>query len=99
MLVDTMKSSGKRIMVGVPDKALSEVFQLQFTLLDFIVNKWTEQQCEAIFEILIHNYNQQQLSQKLKISQPSIHQRLKISGWYAVAPFIEYYETLKFSAA
>ncbi|MEO8146691.1 MAG: SatD family protein [Bacteroidia bacterium] len=91
-LLDAIKNSGERIMIKSSDKILNDELSAGFTLLDFIMSKWTPQQCEAIYEMLNNNYSQQQLSRKLKISQPSVHQRLKISGWYSVEKFLNYYE-------
>ncbi len=91
-LLDAMKISGERIMVKCSDEKLNAALQTCFILLDFIMSKWTPQQCEAIYELLVNNYGQLQLSKKLKISQPSVHQRLKIAGWYPVEKLIKNYE-------
>lgn len=91
-LLDVIKISGERIMVKFTDEKLNQNMQTSFTLLDFIMSKWTPQQCEAIYELLINDYGQSQLAKKLKISQPSVHQRLKISGWYPVEKLIKNFE-------
>lgn len=93
-LMDTLKHTGERIMIKISEKKLDDELTTIFSLLDFIMSRWTPQQCEAIYELLNNNYSQQQLSKKLKISQPSVHQRLKISGWYSVEKLLNYYEQL-----
>lgn len=91
-LLDAIKISGERIMVKCTDEKLNQSLQTSFTLLDFIMSKWTPQQCEAIYELLINDFGQSQLAKKLKISQPSVHQRLKISGWYPVEKLLKNFE-------
>lgn len=93
-LLDTLKHTGERLMIKSSNTVLNDDLSVSFSLLDFIMNKWTPQQCEAIYELLNNNYSQQQLSKKLKISQPSVHQRLKISGWYSVEKLLNHYEQL-----
>ena len=93
-LLDVMKISGERIMIKCSDEKLNQNLQTSFTLLDFIMSKWTPQQCQAIYELLINDYGQSQLAKKLKISQPSVHQRLKISGWYPVEKLLKNYEDI-----
>ena len=88
--LDGLKSY-QRLIVKTPWPALNEKWKVISLLLDAIMQKWTEEQAEAVFYWLKAD-NQKEIAEKLEIKQPAVHQRLQLSGHFAIKEVLAQFE-------
>lgn len=60
--------------------------------LDALLDAWTPAAAEAIAELLCHAESQQALAERLGISQPAVHKRLRTAHWPLLQETLGYLE-------
>lgn len=91
--LDLIRKSGEIISVAGNDADFTSEWQTHSASLDYIVRHWTGQQAEAMY-FQLQNFTQQQMARKLKITQPSVHQRLHGAGWAVVQKILLRFESV-----
>lgn len=89
-VLDEMKGEN-RTMITTPWENINLEFEVSCTFLDIIISRWSSSQAEVVLELL-DGFTQQQIADKLKISQVAVHHRIKNAGWNAVQKFLNRYE-------
>ena len=90
--LDQMESEEGLIIV-TPWKEVNDELRTECVLIDVILQKWTRSQAEVIAEA-IPGANQNEIAQRLGISQSAVNQRLKAAHWNAVKTFIQRYKEI-----
>jgi hypothetical protein len=80
-----------RITTSRPDA--NEEWDIHTATLDYLENSRTENQSEALYGLL-KNQTQQEIAEQLGISQPSVHSRLKGTGWVLIEKMLRRYDQL-----
>jgi len=78
-LVDELKRKGEWISIASTDKDFTEEWQVHSASLNFLLPRLSAQQAEAVL-LHLQGKKQNDIAQALKISQPSVHQRLQAGG-------------------
>jgi hypothetical protein len=91
--LDLIRKNGELISVAGDDIDFTNEWQTHSASLNFIIRNWTLQQAEAVYWQL-QDFTQQQMARKLKIKQPSVHQRLQGAGWPAVQKILQRFESV-----
>ena len=90
--LDKMDSEEGLIIV-TPWKEINRELRTECTLIDVILQKWTRSQAEVIVEAIL-GANQNEIRQRLGISQSAVNQRLTSAHWNAVKTFIHRYQEI-----
>jgi hypothetical protein len=90
MQLDDMKNSTDRIRLISTWEDLNEMFTVITALGDSIIRKWTYHSSQATYRYLLFKETQKQISEKLGISQPAVHNRLSISNIDAIERMLTY---------
>lgn len=72
------------------DNQLNMQFEALFSLLDVLLNKATNRQCEVVYYKLL-GLKEDQIGQKMNVSQPVINQHSSGAGWNAIDLAVNYY--------
>jgi Thiamine biosynthesis protein ThiC len=91
--LDELLKSGDVISIASLDKAFTAEWMVHSEALNFIIQHWSPQQAEAIY-LQLQNHTQQAIARKLKIKQPSVHQRLQGAGWPVVQKILQRFESV-----
>jgi len=86
-----VKDQWIRITTSRPDA--NEEWDIHAATLDYLENSRTQNQSEALYGLLI-NQTQQEIAERLGISQPSVHSRLKSTGWVLMEKILRRYDHL-----
>lgn len=78
-LVDELKKKNEWIGIASTDKAFNAEWLVQSASLNFLLQRLSPSQAEAL-TLHLQNMKQNDIAQALKISQPSVHQRLQAGG-------------------
>ncbi|MDT0641731.1 hypothetical protein RM553_02700 [Zunongwangia sp. F363] len=89
--LDEMKKSTRTIMLKTPDENINGEFDSSLLLLDTFIEKWSTASAEVVF-YLLHGYKEQEIADKLEISQSAVNQRKKAAGWDAISSLLKRYE-------
>jgi hypothetical protein len=90
--VDTLKTF-RRLIILSPSQELTQHFKVLATFLDFIIQRWSTEQAEAI-SLWFQGKTQETMSKILEITQPAVQQRLQTAGHFAIKEALEYFEAL-----
>ena len=93
LYLDTLKKTGDIISVAGEDADFTGEWQTHSASLNYIVKDWTALQAEVV-DLQLAGYTQQQTARKLKITQPSVHQRLQAAGWSVIIKIVERFESV-----
>jgi hypothetical protein len=93
-LIDKMKKNRIGLAIKTPWKEVNEELEISFQLLDSLINKWSSPSAEVVHYCLLLGLTQQELSNKLKVSQPAIHKRLALASFDVVQSAINRFEKL-----
>lgn len=88
--LDGMKKSNKLIAVKCNNEFMNGEWQIHAQTLDYLENERTQNQSEVIVGLL-ESKTQSQLAEEIGISQPSVNQRVKSSGWALTEVIINRY--------
>jgi hypothetical protein len=87
--LDTMKDSRLQIKTG--DATFNEWIDAICLLLDVVISGWSAQQSEVIYELL-NGERQQDIANKIGITQASVNDRLKTAHWHALEATVVFFE-------
>ena len=91
--LDALKKDAELISIAGEDENFTSEWQVHSATLNYLMQKWSTQQAEAIYiQLSEQNATQTMIAKKLKISQPSVHQRLQLAGWPVVEKIIQRFE-------
>ena len=85
---DKMKND-ELISIHTDDHFKNETINIILNFVNKIINEWTIPQAEVIF-YLIDGQTQQEIAEKLHVTQPSVNSRIKLSAWKDVELAINY---------
>jgi hypothetical protein len=91
--LDTLKKTGELISIAGADDDFSGEWQTHSASLNYIIQDWTPQQAEAV-GFLIKGITQEHTARLLKITQPSVHQRLQGARWPVVQKILQRFESV-----
>lgn len=91
--LDALKKAGELISVAGADARFTEEWQTHSASLNHIIHNWTRQQAEAV-DLQLAGLTQEQIARKLKIKQPSVHQRLQGAGWPVIQKILQRFESV-----
>ncbi|MBE2256266.1 MAG: hypothetical protein IAE65_08705 [Ignavibacteria bacterium] len=78
--LDEMKNSDALIKIISRYEQFNEIFNIVCTLMEPLIQNWSFPQAEVVYYAL-NGYNQIEISKKIKITQASVNQRVKLSNW------------------
>lgn len=91
-MLDNMKTA-QRFSIVTPWSDFNKELFTQCALLDAIIHKWSAQQAEVI-SCLLKGFTQEEISNKIGISQPAIRKRLLSAGGYAIEKLVDRFESI-----
>jgi hypothetical protein len=91
--LDELLKSGDVICIAGHTDAFTAEWLVHSVSLNYIIQHWSPQQAEAI-NLQLQNHTQQAIARKLKIKQPSVHQRLQGAGWPVVQKILQRFESV-----
>ena len=75
------------------NEKLNNGFEALFALLDVLLSKATSKQSEVLYLKLLR-FNENQISEKMKISQQTVNKHSRSIGWIAIEKAVEYFSTV-----
>lgn len=90
-LVDELKKRNELIAVTSTNKAFSEEWLVHSASLNFLIERLSPAQAEALY-LQLQNLKQEDIAKKLRISQPSVHQRLQAAGAQVILSIVQRFE-------
>ena len=91
--LEEMKSRDQWIRITTSRSEANEEWDIHTATLDYLESSRTANQSEALYGLL-KNQTQQEIAERLGISQPSVHSRLKGTGWALVEKILRRYDQL-----
>jgi len=92
LLDDFKGKKNRRLLIKTPWDDINNEFDAPLALLDALINKWTVEQARAILGVL-QGSTQDKIAAELGISQPSVLNRLKLGGSWAIEILCKRFET------
>lgn len=92
LALDNMENHERTKMV-TPWKEINEELSLTCVFLDTIIERWKPAQARMV-EKALKGLKQQEIAEKLNISQPGVSKSLQSANWHAIALFIIRYQDL-----
>jgi len=89
---DKMKN-GELISISTNNPEKNQAIRIILNFVNRIITEWTQPQAEVIFQ-LIEGKTQQEIADKLSLSQPSINSRIKLAHWKDIELAINYISDL-----
>ena len=78
--LDTMKQEMKLLSINSSDEEINEEWQIHCMTLDYLELKLTQNQAEVLYW-LIQELTQQEIADKVGISQSAVNRRIKGTAW------------------
>lgn len=91
--LDELTKSGEVISIASFDEEFTSEWQVHSASLNYILQRLTQQQAEALY-LQLQDHTQAAIAKKLKIKQPSVHQRLQAAGWPVVQKILTRFESV-----
>jgi hypothetical protein len=91
--LDALAKSGEFISIASFDDEFTSEWQVHSSSLNYILERLTQQQAEAVY-LQLQDHTQASIAKKLKIKQPSVHQRLQAAGWPVVQKILNRFESV-----
>lgn len=91
--LDELAKSGEVISIASADEEFTSEWQVHSASLNYILQRLTQQQAEALY-LQLQDHTQAAIAKKLKIKQPSVHQRLQAAGWPVVQKILTRFESV-----
>jgi hypothetical protein len=91
--LDALAKTGEIISIASFDDDFTSEWQVHSSSLNYILQRLTQQQAEAVY-LQLQDHTQAAIAKKLKIKQPSVHQRLQAAGWPVVQKILYRFESV-----
>ena len=91
-LIDDLKKRNELIAVTGRDTAFAAEWRVHSESLNFVLQRLSPAQAEALY-LHLQNTKQEDIAKALKISQPSVHQRLQAAGAQVFTSIIQRFES------
>ena len=91
--LDELMKSGDVICVAGEREAFTAEWLVHSASLNYLIQHWSPKHAEAMY-LQLRDQTQQEIARKLKIKQPSVHQRLQIAGWPVVQKILQRFESV-----
>ena len=91
--LDALGKSGEMISIASVDEEFTSEWQVHSASINYILERLTQQQAEAVY-LQLQDHTQASIAKKLKIKQPSVHQRLQAAGWPVVQKILTRFESV-----
>jgi hypothetical protein len=91
--LDLMKQKRRRLAIKTFSDVLNNELETEFQLLEVILANWTVQAAEAVYWTL-RDLNENEISEKLGITQSAVNQRKKTAGWKGIETLLERFSEL-----
>lgn len=91
--LDGMKNEDRKTKLLTPNEEINAEFNVSLFLFDMLTNRWSTASAEVVY-YLLKGMKEQEISEKLKISQPAVNQRKKASGWEAISILLDRYQAI-----
>jgi len=91
-LADELKKRSELIAITAQDKNFAAEWLVHSASLNFLLQKLSPAQAEALY-LLLQDTKQEDIAKALKISQPSVHQRLQAAGAHVFIRIIQRFES------
>ncbi len=91
ILLDELKKRNEYFGVTGTDIGFQEEWEVHNAMLNYLIGRWSTVQAQALY-LQLQNLTQEEIARKLKVSQPSIHQRLQIAGWPVINIILQRFE-------
>ncbi len=92
--LDQMKSQHQQLAITTDDTRLNQQLNAFCALVDALVGRWSTQQAEAIYLYLLEKLTQEQVGERLGVSQKAISKRLESAQYSHILPFLTYFQDL-----
>ncbi|MDT0649325.1 SatD family protein [Autumnicola edwardsiae] len=89
--LDDLKKESRTIILKTPRENINAEFNASFLLLDTLMDKWSIASAEVIY-YLLRGLKEQEIAEKLQITQSAVNQRKKAAGWEAVSVLLQRYQ-------
>lgn len=91
-LLDDLKKRNSLIGITATNDAFASEWKVHSESLNFLLQRLSPAQAEALY-LLLQNKKQEEIAKMLKITQPSVHQRLQAAGAQVFTSIIQRFET------
>ncbi|MGN6618868.1 MAG: SatD family protein [Ilyomonas sp.] len=91
-MIDEIKKRNEYISVASTFDNFNKEWTVHSATLNYILERLTIQQAQAVY-LQMQNLTQEEIAIKLKISQPSVHQRLQAAGWPVINRILQRFTT------
>jgi hypothetical protein len=91
--IDELKKRNELIFIASEDKAFNDEWKVHSASLNFLLERLSNAQAEAVY-LQLQNAKQEEIAEKLDISQPSVHKRLEAAGWAVINKVLQRFETV-----
>lgn len=91
--LDELKNKSELLTISMADEDKKAEWELNCLVLDFLEKTQTRNQAEAIYWLL-NNKTQQEIASILSISQPSVNNRIKNSGWNIIEKMLKRFQNV-----
>lgn len=89
--IDEIKKRGELISIAFANNDLNEEWKVHSASLNFLLERLSGAQAEALY-LQLQNSKQEEIAKVLKISQPSVHQRLQAAGWSVISRMLQRFD-------
>ena len=89
--IDGLKKRGELMNIAFANNDMNEEWKVHSASLNFLLERLSGAQAEALY-LQLQNVKQEDIAKTLKISQPSVHQRLQAAGWVVINRILQRFE-------
>ncbi len=91
--LDSMDKKKRTLLLNSPDSAINRELEVELTLLEHIIERWSVASAELVY-LKLSGLSDQQIAKQLEISLPAVYKRKKIAGWNTCEVMIRRYKEL-----
>lgn len=90
--LDSMKSDYPRLLLKTSNTNLDEEFNVNFSLLDSVMSKWSRASAEVVY-YLHKGLKEKEIAEVLGINQSAVNHRKKAANWDSIALLLRRYKS------
>ena len=90
--LDAMKSDYPRLLLKTNNIDLDEEFNVNFSLLDSVMSKWSRASAEVVY-YLQKGMKEKEIAHALGINQSAVNHRKKAANWDSISLLLKHYKS------